>query len=198
MSEPKRSWIEEVRLRLSSPPALRLPIGEGRQAAVLVPLFVDSGELWTLLTKRADHLPTHKGQYAFPGGGQELGEGPWKAALREAHEEVGIEPRTVLRLGELDEVRSPSGFSIVPCVGAVPFPLAVERNEAEIAEMFSVPLSAFSNPRLVEDRPVVLDGRERMLRIYHLGSRRVWGLTAAILRNLVLRLGLEAPPQDVN
>lgn len=204
MSEPSRSepggvsWIEQIRARLASPAPRRLPPGDGRKAAVLVPLYVDAGELWTVLTRRTENLPSHKNQYAFPGGGLELGEDFWEGALREAREEIGIEPKTVLRLGELDEARSIADYRIVPCVGAVPFPLKTEINEAEIAEVFSVPLSAFTNPRLVEERPVAIDGRERVLRIYHIGSRRVWGLTARVLQNLLVRLGVEPAGASVN
>jgi 8-oxo-dGTP pyrophosphatase MutT (NUDIX family) len=197
MSEERRtSWIEEVRARLASPPPRRLAPGEGRPAAVLVPLYVDAGELWTVLTRRSENLPSHKSQYAFPGGGRELGEDPWEAALRETHEEIGVEPKTVLRLGHLDETGSPAGYRIIPCVGAVPFPLQTAVNAGEISEVFSVPLSALANPRLTEERPVVVNGRERMLRVYHLGARSVWGLTARILQNLLVRLGIE--PAVVN
>jgi len=191
MSATASSWIQEIRGRLASPSPRRSALGEGRQAAVLVPLYVDARELWTVLTRRSENLPTHKNQYAFPGGGLELGEDAWTGALRETHEEIGIEPKAVLPLGELDEVGSPAGFSIIPCVGAVPFPLKTEINEAEIAEVFAVPLSAFANPRLIEDRPVIINGRERMLRVYHVGSRRIWGVTALILKNLLIRLGME-------
>lgn len=187
----RSSWILQVRERLAAPPPRRLGPREARQAAVLVPLYVDAGELWTLLTRRTDTLPHHKGQIAFPGGGRELGEDPWAAALRETHEEIGVEPRAVLRLGELDEADTPSGFRIIPCVGAVPHPLETRPNPEEIAEVFAVPLSAFANPRLVEERRVLLDGRARVLRIYHVGGRQVWGLTARILQNLLVRLGLE-------
>lgn len=199
MTTQPRTWIEELRGRLASPPARRLPVDDGRQAAVLVPLYVDGGELWTLLTKRAEELPHHRSQFAFPGGGRELGEDPWAAALREAQEEIGLEPKTVLRLGELDEVRTASsGFSIVPCVGAVPFPVKTQLNRHEIAEVFAVPVTAFANPSLVEERPVSIDGRERALRIYHIGSRRIWGLTATILKNLLRRLGIETAEDEVN
>ena len=65
------SWILELRKRLASPPAARLPPNEARQAAVLVPLYVQRGELWTMLTRRSGTLPHHRGQVAFPGGGRE-------------------------------------------------------------------------------------------------------------------------------
>ena len=194
--ESIHSWIFEVRHRLSTPPPTRLPAGEVRQAAVLVPLYVDNGELWTLLTKRSDTLPHHRGQIAFPGGGREIGEDPWAAALRETHEELGIEPSQVIRVGELDESATPSGFHIVPCVGAVPYPLETTINDDEIAEVFSVPLLAFTDYRIVEDRLVKIDGVERTIRVYHVGKRQVWGLTARIVQNLLLRLGFELPGED--
>jgi 8-oxo-dGTP pyrophosphatase MutT (NUDIX family) len=191
MNEPRTSWIQEIRQRLLQPPATRQPAGEARRAAVLVPLYVDAGELWTVLTQRSHDLPHHKGQFAFPGGGHELGEDDWTAALRETQEELGIDPSKVLRLGELDELEANSGYRIVPCVGALAYPFETEINRAEIVDLFNVPISALANPRLVEDRNVVVDGTERQIRVYHVGSRRVWGVTAQILRNLLTRLGLE-------
>ncbi len=191
MTGEPRSWILDMRNRLASPPARRLAASDLRQASVLVPLYVDAGELWTVLTKRTDTLPSHRSQIAFPGGGRELKEDFWAAAVREAHEEIGLDPKKVLKLGELDEGETPAGFRVIPCVGAIPFPFEAQPNAAEIAEVFSLPLSAFSNPRMVEERPVKIDGAERTLRIYHVGSRQIWGLTARILQNLLVRLGLE-------
>ena len=187
----RRSWIMEIRDRLASPPPRRMAASDLRQASVLVPLYVDAGELWTVLTKRTDDLPSHRSQIAFPGGGRELKEDPWAAALRETHEEIGLDPKKVLPLGVLDEGETPAGFRVIPCVGAIPFPYEATPNEREIAEVFSLPLSAFTNPRLVEERPVAINGVERLLRIYHVGNRQIWGLTARILQNLLVRLGLE-------
>lgn len=193
---PRQSWILTLRERLSSPPPRRLAASDLRQASVLVPLYVDAGELWTVLTKRTDTLPSHRGQIAFPGGGRELKEDPWAAALRETQEEIGLDPKIVLKLGELDEVESPAGFRVIPCVGAVPYPHKTQPNEAEIAEVFSLPLSAFANPKMVEERDVLINGVQRRLLIYHIGSRQIWGLTARVLQNLLVRLGLE--PEEEN
>jgi 8-oxo-dGTP pyrophosphatase MutT (NUDIX family) len=190
------SWILALRERLASPPPRRLAASDVRQASVLVPLYVDAGELWTVLTVRTDNLPSHRSQIAFPGGGKELKEDAWAAALRETQEEIGFDPKRVLRLGELDEVESPAGFRVIPCVGAVPHPYKFERNAAEIAEVFSLPISSFSNPKLVEEQDVLINGVRRNLRIYHIGNRRIWGLTARILQNLMIRLGLE--PEEEN
>lgn len=192
----RRSWITGIRDRLSSPPPQRLAASDLRQAAVLVPLYVDAGELWTVLTKRTDDLPTHRGQIAFPGGGREPKEDPWAAALRETQEEIGLDPKAVLRLGELDEGETPAGFRVIPCVGAIPFPYEASPNAAEIAEVFSLPLSAFTNPRMVEERPVKINGVERLLRIYHVGNRQIWGLTARVLQNLLIRVGMESAEEN--
>jgi 8-oxo-dGTP pyrophosphatase MutT (NUDIX family) len=190
------SWIIALRERLVSPPPRRLAPSDLRQASVLVPLYVDAGELWTVLTMRTETLPSHRSQIAFPGGGKELKEDAWAAALRETQEEIGFDPKRVLRLGELDEVESPAGFRVIPCVGAIPYPYKAEPNTAEIAEVFSLPLSSFSNPKLVEEQDVLINGVQRNLRIYHIGNRRIWGLTARILQNLMIRLGLE--PEEEN
>ena len=190
------SWILALRERLASPSPRRLVPSEARQAAVLVPLYIDASELWTILTLRTDTLPRHRSQVAFPGGSRESGEDPWAAALRETHEEIGLDPTKILRLGELDEADVPSGFRIIPCVGAVPFPYEAKPNEGEIAEVFSLPLSAFANPRVVEERRVEIDGAARDLRIYHVGRRQIWGVTARILQNLLARVGLESGAEN--
>ncbi|MCH9652136.1 MAG: CoA pyrophosphatase [Deltaproteobacteria bacterium] len=191
-ADPRTSWITQIRDCLDSPPAQRLAPSEGRRAAVLVPLFVDAGELWTWLTRRTDQMPTHRSQIAFPGGGAEDGEESWGTALRESQEELGFEPNRVLRLGTLDEKGASSGFRVTPCVGAVPADFEPRIDPGEIAEAFRVPLTAFANPRMVEDRTVLIEGAEKVLRVYHVGSRQIWGLTAGILKNLLERLGLES------
>lgn len=192
----RRNWLSELRDRLAEPPPRRLLPREVRHAAVLVPLYVDGGELWTVLTKRTDSLPHHRGQIAFPGGGRETGEDAWGAALRETEEELGIAGQRVVRLGQLDETDLPSGFRVLPCVGALPFPVETVPNPVEIAEVFAIPLSAFGNPRMVEDRRVRLDGEDRVLRIYHVGNRQIWGATARILQNLMERLGEQPADPD--
>jgi 8-oxo-dGTP pyrophosphatase MutT (NUDIX family) len=198
MESVRNSWILTLRERLADPPARRLPASDSelRPASVLVPLYVDAGELWTVLTRRADDLPSHRSQIAFPGGGRELKEDPWAAALRESHEEIGLDPKVVLKIGELDEVDSPAGFRVIPCVGAIPNASKFQPSAAEIAEVFSLPLTAFANPRLVEDRDVLINGVRRTLRVYHVGSRMIWGLTARVLQNLLVRLGLETEPEN--
>lgn len=192
MSDDWSSWIQEIRRRLESPPPKRLPPpDEIRQAAVLVPLYVDAGELWTLLTRRSEDLPHHRSQIAFPGGALESEEDVWQAAVREAEEEISLPSKTALELGRLDEIETGTGFRVTPCVAAIPQQFDPEPDLQEISEVFPVPLSAFANPRMVEDRPVTINGQERILRVYHVGTRQVWGLTARVLHNLLHRLGVD-------
>lgn len=196
MSERERSsWIFEVRNRLASPAPRRLPVtqvGEGaRRAAVLVPLYVDAGGLWVLLTRRAEDMPYHRGQIAFPGGSLEPGEEPWAAALRESEEEIGLDPKKVLPLGTLDEIATPTGFTMQPCVGAVPYPVETLPAAREVAEVFALPLAAVANPQMVEQRTVLVDAIPRELTVYHVGGRQIWGATALVLSNLLERLDLD-------
>ena len=192
-SEDVHSWIVEIRARLENPAPKNLPPSDVRKAAVLIPLYVDAGHLWTVLTKRTEHLPTHKGQIAFAGGSLEDGEDVWEGALREAHEEIGIDPKSVLKLGCLDEAETPAGFRVTPCVGVVPYPLVTTINEDEIEDVFAVPLPNLASPDLVEDRQVLIDDVERELRIYHVGRRQIWGLTSRIIQNLLVRMGMDDP-----
>lgn len=209
---PATTWILEVRQRLETPSPCRLtapesapglpgppgpPIPDARRAAVLVPLYVESGQLWTLLTKRSESLPHHRGQVAFPGGGLETGEDFWRAALRETEEEIGLEGKRVLRLGELDEVATPSGFRIVPCVGAIPYPFEARPNPGEIDDVFAAPLAELANPKVTEEREVRINGQRRTLRIYHVGRFLVWGVTARILQNLLERVGISTQMDEV-
>jgi 8-oxo-dGTP pyrophosphatase MutT (NUDIX family) len=198
---PTQTWVHEIRARLESPAGVLLPEEHaGRTAAVLVPMFVNAGELWLMLTKRSEALNSHAGQVAFPGGANDPGEDHWQTALRETQEEIGLAPDRVLKLGELDEIYAEvSDYRIVPCVGAVPFPFEPMPNEDEIEEVFTVPLLAFANAKVIEDRIVEWRGRDHPIRVYHVGRHPVWGLTARIIQNLLRRLGVEptveeAPP----
>ena len=85
---------------------------------------------------------------------------------------------------------------MIPCAGAIPRGLEFKPNPAEIAEVFSLPLSAFANPKLVEEREVLIDDVARTIRIYHVGKRQIWGLTARVMQNLLIRLGLESEEEN--
>ncbi len=163
--------------------------GPGRPAAVLVPIVRRDPELAVLLTLRTDHLPSHGGQICFPGGKiEETDSGPLDAALREANEETGLDPRLVETLGYLDVYRTRTSFRIVPVVGLVD-PLAQFRPaEGEVADVFEVPLRFLMDPvnHLQEGR--VWRGVERRFYAMPYGERYIWGATAGMLRKLYDRL----------
>lgn len=199
------SWIHEVRRRLAAPaprPAGR-DGGNGhtatdleRRAAALVPLYVEAGELWTLLTTRA--APAGRvAPMAFPGALLAAAEDVWPAALRGGSEEAGIASEGVLDLGRLAPATTPAGVVVVPCVGAVPTPAVDRRRPPEagsaVVEVVPLPLSALAAPQLVESQPVTIGGVEGELAVYHVGRHRVWGVTARIAGDLLARLGLSGP-----
>jgi len=183
-------WLEEVERLLAARPVRRCsPERKLTRAAVLVPLYVNAGELWLLLTRRAAGLPNHAGQMAFPGGVREDGdEDEVDTALRETHEELGVRPATVMVLGHLDDVLTPSGFVISPVVGALPFPLEVTPSGEEIESVVPIPFHTLANPRLVEYQELMVDGEVMVSPVFHYHGHRVWGATARMIADLVARL----------
>jgi 8-oxo-dGTP pyrophosphatase MutT (NUDIX family) len=159
-----------------------------RPAAVLIPV-VDRPEPGVILTQRTSHLPNHPGQIAFPGGSIDPGDAsPSAAALREAQEEIGLDPRLVEPLGYLDLYLTFSGYRILPLVGRVSPGYRLTLNAHEVEDAFEVPL-AF----LMDAQNHALHSREwkgLMRRFYAMpyGDRYIWGVTAGILRNLYERV----------
>ncbi len=184
------AWFDEVRRLLEERPSRRLPPVEGlAQSAVLVPLYVADGRLWVLLTRRNASLPHHAGQYSFPGGVREPGDADDVAtALRESREELGIDPGTVMVLGRLDDIRTPTGYQIAPVVGALPYPFAMAPAEEEVEAVVPVPYAYLANPEMVEEQEFVVDGRRVTAPVFHYRGHRVWGATARMLADLVERL----------
>jgi 8-oxo-dGTP pyrophosphatase MutT (NUDIX family) len=183
-------WLEEVERLLAAAPVLRRPLAKGYlPSAVLVPLYVAAGQLWVLLTRRTDTLPKHAGQYAFPGGvREEADEDEVAAALREAHEEIGLDSSSVVVLGHLNDVETPSGFLISPVVGAIPFPLKVRPTSEEVDAVVQIPFAYLSNPLVVEEQELEIAGEKVVSPVYHYRNHRIWGATARILADLIGRL----------
>ena len=183
-------WLEEVERLLAAAPVRRRSPAEGQTAAaVLVPLCVTGGALWVVLTKRSETLPDHSGQYAFPGGACEEGdEDEVATALREAGEELGIDPAVVVVLGQLDDVWTPSGFVISPVVGALPYPLVMHPSSEEVQAVVPVPFAYLANPEAAENEEHVVGGERIISPVFHYRGHRVWGATARIVSDLVSRL----------
>jgi 8-oxo-dGTP pyrophosphatase MutT (NUDIX family) len=159
-----------------------------RPAAVLVPV-VAKPEPVVLLTQRTLDLKTHSGQVAFPGGKIDpIDRSPQAAALREAHEEIGLDESFVEPIGYLDLYLTFSGFRILPLVAYVDPGYRLTINPDEVADAFEVPLDFLMSPgnhqRLKRD----WHGIERQYYAMPFGERYIWGVTAGILRNLYERI----------
>lgn len=189
------SWIERITLALASePPAGLLPgdlveghEGEHREAAVLVAI-TDRLKPGLILTQRREHLRTHAGQVAFPGGRIDEGEDATAAALREAQEELGLNPALVRLLGEADPYCTVTGYWVTPVVGVVPPELDLVPNPEEVADWFEAPLDFVLDP--ANQRCMTADYKGRTRNYYQINwqDRQIWGATAAMLVNLSRRL----------
>jgi len=167
-----------------------------KDAAVLVPIVAHSGGAGVILTERTAHLSSHAGQVAFPGGKIDPDDsGPVAAALREAEEEIGLDPVHVIPLGCLAPYASGSGYRIVPVIGLVRPGAPLDANPGEVADVFEVPLSFLMNGANHRIGSRVWQGQTRYFYEMPYGDRYIWGVTAGIIRQIYERTyGVGAPP----
>ncbi len=158
-------------------------------AAVLVGLVEREGGLSVILTRRADTLLRHTGQIAFPGGRCDDGETPWAAALREAREEIGLDPDLVTLAGLSTAYRTGTGFHVTPVVGFVAAGFKPAPNPEEVADVFETPFGFLMDPANHEEREHETPAGVRR-RFYAMTweDRLIWGATAGMLRALYDRL----------
>jgi 8-oxo-dGTP pyrophosphatase MutT (NUDIX family) len=179
LSEPAEPPVEgdlpELRNRAAIP------------AAVLIAI-TDRSEPGVILTVRREHMRTHAGQVAFPGGRVEQGEDPAGAALREAYEEIGLGPDEVDVMGTLDPYRTVTGYVVTPVVGVIPPDLPLYPHEHEVADWFEAPLAHLLDPANQKRQGALFQGIERHYYEIMWNGRRIWGATAAIIVNLSRRL----------
>jgi 8-oxo-dGTP pyrophosphatase MutT (NUDIX family) len=203
---PPASFFERARTRLAldTPPAFDDPsvipdkgdhelnlemkalwaVRPIRPAAVLVPV-VDRAEPTVLLTQRAIHLPQHPGQISFPGGKIEPSDDtPLAAALREAEEEVGLEASVIDPIGYLDLYMTTQGFRIVPLLARIAPDYRLTLNPSEVDEAFEVPLQFLMEPGNHLKHSRDWEGIKRYYFEIPFEHRKIWGVTAGILRNL--------------
>ncbi len=167
--------------------------GEDRPATpagVLVPLVAHPDGLRVLLTRRTEHLRHHAGQVSFPGGRAEPGDADAVAtALREAREEIGLDPRLPEILGPMPPYATVTRFLVTPVVALVPPQAALRPEPNEVAEVFQVPLAFLMDPAHHQHHQLTVDGQERRFLSMPWRSPQgrdyfIWGATAAMLRNL--------------
>jgi len=162
--------------------------GEAHEAAVLVAI-TDRPEPGLLFTVRREDMRTHAGQVAFPGGRIDpQDEDAASAALREAWEELSLDPAQVIVCGSADRYRTVTGFAVTPVVGVIPPDLPLAPHEQEVADWFEAPLAFVLDP--ANQRRVAAEFRGRTRHYFQIdwNNRRIWGATAAMLVNLSRRL----------
>ncbi len=187
---------QALRQRFRTPPAWEAELrSEPRftnrkpaAAAVLIPLVMRE-QLTVLLTHRTTHLSNHSGQVAFPGGRQDEGDADSAAcALREAEEEIGLDPRHVEVLGSLPTYTTGTMFIVTPVVALIAPDHQLALNAHEVAGAFEVPLPFLMNPANHRRHAVEVDGvhREWFAMPWEDDAREhfIWGATAGMLRNL--------------
>ena len=186
---------DRLRDALATPP--REPLLEGDlperwaqaelDAAVLIAV-TDRPEPGVILTVRREHLRTHAGQVAFPGGRIDPGETAVAAALREAHEEVLVPPAAVEVVGAIERYRTVTGYVVTPVLGVLPPDLPLEPHEHEVADMFEAPLDYLIDPANHQLTSALFQGQTRHYYEILWNDRRIWGATAAMIVNLSRRL----------
>ena len=198
--DPGASWLPDRRPARSdfdlNPDAAR-PDRLLRPAAVLIPIIAGPEGATVLLTRRSDSLASHTGQIAFPGGRLDPGETAVEAALREAFEEVALDPALVEVLGVGDAYETGTGFLVTPVVGWLTAPPATTPSPDEVAEVFEVPWDFLMDPANHSRHSYDREGQPRRWywAMTH-GQRYIWGVTAGIVRALRARLyGEEDMPQ---
>lgn len=171
-------------------PAVDLPPGRKlRPAGVLVALLESAGAMRLILTKRSSALKHHPGQIAFPGGSVDpVDADVTDAALREAHEEIGLDPGNVEVLGRMPTHETVTGFTMTPVLGRIRADFAPVPEAGEVDEVFSVPLEHVLNPALYTVQSRLWRGRRRYYYAVPYGPYYIWGATARILRGLADRM----------
>ena len=176
-------------MRLDGEPLLE-PKGDLQLAAVLIGILEGSdGEPEILLTRRADHLDKHSGQVAFPGGKVEAKDGsPTHAALREAHEEIGLAPDFVDVLGYLDTYETGTGFRILPVVAKLRRGFVLQADANEVADIFQAPAHLLLNAGNYQAHEIEWEGQQRHYYALQYEGYNIWGATAGMLLHMSRRL----------
>ncbi len=172
-------------------PEIRLPPGRKlRAAGVLVPVLCGGGAPRVILTKRSSALKHHPGQVAFPGGKQDAGDPDITAtALREAQEEIGLDPANVETLGFLPRHETVTGFDVTPVLARISVPFTPVPEAGEVEEVFEVPLAHLLELGRFRVEKRRWRGDWRRYYAVPFGPYYIWGATARILRNMAEMAG---------
>lgn len=190
---------ERLARSLALRPPAEIEAPDSDPAAVLIPLYWDHAAWHLLFTLRTEAVESHRGQVSFPGGRVEPSDaGLLDAALREAEEEIGLQPVDVRVLGALDARRTVTRFLVTPFVGVIPWPYALRPNPIEVAQTFGVPLEWLADPSHVRLQTWMPSPPSEHLSAYFFDAyegRVIWGATARMTLDLVALLPQESKPE---
>ena len=174
-------------------PRVPPPGTDARPAAVLVPVLLETEEARLLYTVRKDHLQDHAGQISFPGGIPEPEDDSLLAtALREAEEEINLQPDIVEVIGQLEEMYiPPSQFLVSPFVGLLRQEAELTLDPEEVEAIFSVSIEKLMSPDSFKKVIWEREGRPHEVPVFAVEGYEIWGATAAITAGLLARLGWE-------
>ncbi len=174
------------RPRGSRPPEMT---GHPRQGGVLLVLYKKEGVTFLVLTRRRDNLNSHAGQVSFPGGGREGGESFESTALREAHEEIGLDLNQLHIIGRLSCLYiPPTDYEVYPFVSWYDGPQQFTAQDSEVAEILEVPLEHLLDPKNQYEEPWEVRGIQVQVPYYLVASHKVWGATAMMLSEFLDRI----------
>ena len=187
--------VERLRAALATPPTQPPIVGDLQElraeaalpAAVLIAV-TDRPQPGVILTVRREHLRTHAGQIAFPGGRLDPGEEAVAAARREAQEEILLDPALVDVAGSIEPYRTVTGYVVTPVLGVIPPDLPLQPHEHEVADWFEAPFDYLLDSANQHRRSALFQGRTRHYYEIVWEDRRIWGATAAMIVNLSRRL----------
>lgn len=179
----------ELKMRLDAHQPRSIDTPDYSEAAVLVPIMNKNGEACVLVTKRTQHVATHKGQVSLPGGRFDDEDPDTLAtALRETHEEVGILPEHIEILGRFDDFISIAGFHVATYIGAIPHPYDYVISAEEIEAYVEVPFSLFAARSFERVEQVSFQGKQYNVYYYLYNGFEIWGLTARILTDFAAKI----------
>lgn len=177
---------EFIRERISGRKRRLIDVKSLTRSAVLIPIVKTSAGLDLLFTKRTESVEHHKGQISFPGGAADPMDGsPAETALRESHEEIGLERSAVSVLGMMDDLQTPSGFVVTPVVGFIEHLPQLRLNSQEVAELVFLPLRRFFDDSVRHSKMMERNGITYEVYFYEVWKEPVWGATAYLIKQLI-------------
>jgi len=163
--------------------------GPPRPAAVLIPLLKEAGEWRLLFTRRNANLAEHSGQVSFPGGQVEENDGSIEnTALREAREEIGMDPAKVRILGRMHDILTITNYSVTPVVGVIPWPYPIRIANDEVSRVFTIPLTWLADPGNYEIQYRELPPPHKSVEVFYFhlyDGELLWGLSARLTLRLL-------------